>query len=706
MDFESESYKSAPSVPNPPKDHVEHTGKSKQGLGALKAPFNTVSSTIPSPGSEEISKTEKGDLTGKRLSHNVARGIDDKFRKYSVLKCWMLEIISWLLGALCMGTIIVVLFLYGGKPVPKQWPLSITLNAYIAVLSRAASAALLLPVSEALGQLKWSWFQGSSKKMWHFELFDSASRGPWGSFLLLIRIRSTKLAALAAAITIFMMALDPFFQQVVRFSPRTVLQMQNSTIPKVIRYEPGVTLGFTANALKTEIIYPNRDLTAAVDRFFNDFGVPQVQVGNGTRAEVPLSCQTSNCTWESYETLGVCSECADIADMLDFGCFPAKLDWIQNATSYTPYENGTMCGWFFNATSPSRMLMLGYQVDPATNRSSGEILTTRALPLITNINRRRLFDGSINFGHVRNPITDFVVVSTAGDSDKEKIVESIFRHDKPRALECVVSWCVKTIDSSYQAPAYTETITSRFINTTRGPYQFTFTAPDSGDPKDTGKVQYQDITVDPHATGGYGNVSSYGASNETALSIIFIFDDYLPSFATLANNSSETLLKYQTWREYPYLRKYTKNPWSASENITRHMERLATVMTNIMRQSSNEMALGNAFSVETYIEVRWEWLSLPLTLLVLTLVLLVGTMVRTSMENDRVGVWKNSAIATLVHGLPDDMRQKIITAQEGVAPRVKTKELNVRMLPTKNWRVSGYPLSPIALGSKPPPGWI
>ncbi|EAT86311.2 hypothetical protein SNOG_06480 [Parastagonospora nodorum SN15] len=47
------------------------------------------------------------------------------------------------------------------------------------VFGKIASAALIVPTSEALGQLKWKWFH-ESNAMWDFEIFDKASRGPWG----------------------------------------------------------------------------------------------------------------------------------------------------------------------------------------------------------------------------------------------------------------------------------------------------------------------------------------------------------------------------------------------------------------------------------------------------------------------------------------------------------------------------------------------
>jgi hypothetical protein len=46
---------------------------------------------------------------------------------------------------------------------------------YANVLGKIASAALIVPTTEALGQLKWNWFQ-KSQVMWDFEIFDKASR--------------------------------------------------------------------------------------------------------------------------------------------------------------------------------------------------------------------------------------------------------------------------------------------------------------------------------------------------------------------------------------------------------------------------------------------------------------------------------------------------------------------------------------------------
>ena len=96
---------------------------------------------------------------------------------------WWWELLSWLVSTICVGAIVIVLVLYSGQLLP-HWPLGITLSAYISVLAGLAKAALMLPVAEAIGQLKWVWFRRKSKLL-DFFTFDSASRGPWGSLMLL-----------------------------------------------------------------------------------------------------------------------------------------------------------------------------------------------------------------------------------------------------------------------------------------------------------------------------------------------------------------------------------------------------------------------------------------------------------------------------------------------------------------------------------------
>jgi hypothetical protein len=392
----------------------------------------------------------------------------------------------------------------------------------------------------------------------------------------------------------------------------------------------------------------------------------------------------------------------------------ATIDWSANITgplSEDTYPNGTVCGYFLNATSEEPILMSGYRINANGDEPTGnETLLVRTLPLTAFYTKELLFGtGSINFKHLRDPIIDALVVSATNGP------ESVYRHEPPIIHECALSWCVQTIKSHYDSGTYSEEIISVFENTTAGPPPWeSFPVPEEeGGGFDI--FYMQNITIEPsesslNRSDALTHSKSYGADNTTASKVINIFDDFFPSYFTAANASAVPLLRYKNYIDGARIRELPFNPWEAPNNITRHMERLAVAMTNVVRSSSsNVLAQGDAFSRENYVKVRWEWLTLPLGLLFISLIFLGATVAKSAVERDRVGVWKTSAYATLLYGLPDEMQQKITRSSSTGTPRAKAKELKVRLQGNHGWRVSGNLFSPFTPKPKPnlpPPGWI
>ncbi|KAF1945645.1 hypothetical protein EJ02DRAFT_35101 [Clathrospora elynae] len=72
---------------------------------------------------------------------------------------WWWELLSWTVSFACATAIVGVLWFYDGKRQTEYLATGITPNAYVAVFAAVSKAALILPVSEAIGQLKWVWFQ-------------------------------------------------------------------------------------------------------------------------------------------------------------------------------------------------------------------------------------------------------------------------------------------------------------------------------------------------------------------------------------------------------------------------------------------------------------------------------------------------------------------------------------------------------------------
>ncbi|KAH3985122.1 hypothetical protein HBI38_107060 [Parastagonospora nodorum] len=638
---------------------------------------------------------------------NIAQRIEEKIWRYNssgnIIERWLLEIVSWLISAICMAAIIAVLVVLRDQPA-SRWPfarMGLTLNAFVSVLSRIAGAALLLPVAEALGQLKWSWFiKGDSKKMWDFEMFDNASRGPWGALLLLIHTKGKTIAALGALVTLFALALDPFFQQLVSFPERWTLQETSSSIARTVRYEPRYPVEYRNGV---EMAGDDVDLLAIADPYFVGNGTQPMAFGNATRAEIPLTCPSSNCTWPSYETLGMCSQCETITDLLDFTCIHTRVDWTSTLNrTVSLYPNATVCGYFLNATSAAPVLMSGYIMND-DGKTAGEALLMRTLPLITNYERYPLYgDGSVKFKHVRNPIENVLISSIADGFD-------VYANKTPILQECVLTWCVKTIQSSYYLGTYKEEVVQTFRNESQGAFPWsTYDIPEEN-------VTYTDylenVTIAAPPTGNNFSAWGWGVNNDTMLNTVIIFDRLFPAFTSVANASSEPVFRWRTGSPDEVRTKYLDfNPWLLPNNITHHFERLAQAVTNVIRSSvSNEYISGQAFDNEVYVEVRWAWLSLPVGLLLISCVFLLATVIKSATEKDQVSIRKNSAIATLLYGLPDHFQKGLAKSNSKGTPRARAKELKVRLSATRGWRASGdvfSPMTPKMPKNLPPPGWI
>lgn len=153
------------------------------------------------------SKQETQPAPAKLSRQNSWRAFPNNRLWTLVDEWWLWELLSWSFAALCMIAMVVLLGIYRGRTIP-DWPLGLTINAYISILGAFIKAALLLPTAvssltiisvflqlicstlqEALGQLKFNWFAVSSRNVSDFQAFDEASRGPWGSLVLILRTK-------------------------------------------------------------------------------------------------------------------------------------------------------------------------------------------------------------------------------------------------------------------------------------------------------------------------------------------------------------------------------------------------------------------------------------------------------------------------------------------------------------------------------------
>ncbi|CAN9102278.1 unnamed protein product [Alternaria alternata] len=497
--------------------------------------------------------------------------------------------------------------------------------------------------------------------MWDFEIFDKASRGPLGALMLLFRTKGRSLAALGALLIVLLLAIDTFFQQVIDQGERWTVHSIAGELPRTIQYTATSGSIYRNGA---EIISGDQDMALVIGKFSYGPGIPAVTFGSSLRPEIPVVSKILR---------------SDVLFTTDI-----RADWIAQLGGGFEVEtpNATMCGYFVNATSEDPILMSGYIQNPE-NLTKGEALIMRILPLTTLYRRERLFNhGSIHFKNLRATIVDVLIVSAANGS-----FENVYQDMFPVANECVLYWCVQTTQSSYDPGAYHEDIVHTVSNTTAGPSPWLALPFETDFENGTDIFYLEDIVIDTNQASGDHNI--YGVSNNSASGVIQSFVDIFPAFSTVTNESEVPTMRFKTWSAGPaWLRYLDFNPWLAPNNITRHMERLAYAMTNVMRSApGQDDVAGAAWDKETYYSVRWEWLAFPLLLLVLSLVFLVSTMVKTS-RNTGTGIWKTSAMPTLIYSLPKEAQAQFAKPSTWNSTQ-ETKKVRIKLLPRTGWRVSG-----------------
>ncbi|KAL6407889.1 hypothetical protein AUP68_08917 [Ilyonectria robusta] len=231
----------------------------------------------------------------------------------STLRIWFLEIMSILFALGCLIAIVIVLTVHQNNPLPSR-PELLSINSLISVFTTFFKAALIMPVAEGLGQLKWTWFT-KPHKLSDVSLFDEASRGPWGSFFLLLKqvARSDKayLASFGALITIAALAIDPFSQALVEHVVcRREVKSSVARAARTNNYTASVP-GFKYSQMNQR---PGLDKTmrSALYRGLIDPG--------SAASQIDFDCARGNCTFGAegdggyFSSLAMCHSCTDISD--------------------------------------------------------------------------------------------------------------------------------------------------------------------------------------------------------------------------------------------------------------------------------------------------------------------------------------------------------------------------------------------------------
>lgn len=362
-------------------------------------------------------------------------------------------------------------------------------------------------------------------------------------------------------------------------------------------------------------------------------------------ANTSYYCPNNQCTWPDFETLGICSQCEDIAGELEFGCASEPGEWRREYRDVLnnlrpPDLNRTSCGWFFNLTSSEPMLMSGHSITTNEADLGDDFLVMRILNMRDPLTNALYWNGTMTFPDIYAPITNFAIVNA-------RTREAVFENQRPDAYNCVMQWCTQKIQASFGEGFLSERVSSEFTNRSALPDPYVVTVEE-----DSLDFNYtHDVVVQSPST-----KEVFSVSNNSAMSTRFTMDNWFPAFLTGANDSDTQWLRY--WNAWPMsrlgIRSASAASWITNGHIPDTFDDIANAMTRVLRNSrdNSKLVLGSG-SPQIFVQVMWPWLVFPSAVLLLSAVFLTVT-IRQMTSQQRV--WKSSSLTILVHGLSWDAR--------------------------------------------------
>jgi hypothetical protein len=128
------------------------------------------------------------------------------------------------------------------------------------------------------------------------------------------------------------------------------------------------------------------------------------------------------------------------------------------------------------------------------------------------------------------------------------MAESVYQNKSPVAHECILTWCVKIIQSSYTWGNYEETLTEAFINITgrENPTLWNIT-PFVVDGEDSNWITFDHnySIYPPHMD---STTSGFRVSNDPHTKTPSLFEDMFPSTITVVHRTGRPIWRIQISR--------------------------------------------------------------------------------------------------------------------------------------------------------------
>lgn len=575
-------------------------------------------------------------------------------KSHRVLRFWIWEVLSVCLAIGLLVAIVLVLNHFHGEIVP-QWRFSINLNTLVALLATIARAAILTAVPEILGQVKWSWFS-KPRPLNNLQHFDKASRGLIGSLALPFIAPTNLFAVVGSLVVVLSLAIGPFAQQAIKSVDcvQNVSDM-NASVPIAHFLGQGdfaTTLGDVLVGMKGAMI------NALVNPRGND-------------SKITATCQTGNCTFQSYSnvsysSIGLCSACIDTTPLVKIISANYQIPDFYNLPNYTlPHGSGATI----------RPGVPGQPIFEATTDSNVSWAASAFTDFYKGIAPNSILNTSF-LTFTRAPCTNVSDVVecphhvTAAEVAPPRHVH-LFEVDYV-ATSCTLYPCLKNYQATVQQGVLNEQVVSTVPALPNGGLPYTYASEINftvlRDPCVISNAEYSaaNLTNVPRTAGRtYSNVSidgvNYTAPEECLYKLDWYYGQSMQSFMdTLFNGTC--VAEDPTMKEARCSKAWWLSPLYNSlnatfETISDAMDQFAEVITNNFRTSGStnydmfqkDEALGVVTRMTICTAFDWQWLLLPLSLGATTAILLISTVLK-NLREDRQPVWKSSLLPLIFYG--------------------------------------------------------
>lgn len=515
-----------------------------------------------------------------------------------------------------------------------------------------AKGCLLVLLAAAIRQERWLYMTSDSSTLNVVDDFEEASRGPWGSIIMLTTARGTYVkfysmkkhsltdssvrAFLLAAVMVLAFGFEPFLQQLVALESRNV---------------PVSNLGLAS--IKTPTSYD-----ASLARVGNATGGSQLVLaasigayGGATGAVPQPQCATGNCTWPDYNVLAMCSVCQDVTDRvtIDGNAFSNGTnfndvisDYAQNANSSTSQSytyNATIRVPNGNAPSIDFPLSLSGS-DPVTwdlTRPKRYTWSLNIDPTPNSYWASSWKNGS--FAGIDSPMYAMGYLDMDLNEDHSRMVLK-------QALECALTPCVRTEHTEMKSYVLDPDVT----HTQYGHIEFGESQPDGTVTSGfRASVNGTDFAMVDRGTGNYD-----GSANDfiRSLRIVLEGNSTYTRQGNYYGDGDENNFDYEATGFTQ-----TSSPWSSigqqaidgSGNFTDIADGVARAVSGKLQDLQDTALNGTVLRSEIIVNVRWGWLAFPLSLVLLGVGGLVATILATRQRH--LPIWKDSVLPLLLrHG--------------------------------------------------------